>query len=141
MSLPRTWLLALASLLWCIPASLLLSRAYVWTEHFSSLYLSLSFIGIAVSVALIYGLGFRKIVLQNIARIRSLPVTTRIWRVSSHRGYGMVGIMVLIGMLLRGSDVPTVWLAGPYALMGGCLLVGSIHLAGSFLRDVRSEEY
>jgi len=136
-TVPRIWILGLSSVLWVIPAIILLRNALLWSDALNMEMLLLSTALAAVGVGLGHVFWFNRIVLGNIRRIRSLPERTKIWHISSSRGYAMIVLMISIGVVLRSSDLPRIYLAGPYALMGGCLLLGSIQIASSFFRELQ----
>ena len=139
LTLPRAWILGISALLWLIPAFVLLRFVLAWTEHLEQDVYLLSSAGTLVVTALGYFVWFKRIVLRNINRIRSLPDRSMIWQVASPASYGIMVVMIGMGLALRSSDLPRLYLAGPYALMGGCLLLGSIHTASTLFREIRHD--
>ena len=132
--LPRHVLLGISAVLWTIPAAILLWRAAIWSGGISLLSASIA----AAVAGTTYFFWFSRIVVANIRRIRSLPDRSPFWTVLSVRGYVMIALMVTLGVVLRSSDLPRLYLAPPYALMGGCLLFGSIQTTTSFFRTLRA---
>ncbi len=134
---PRIWILGLSSVLWGIPAYLLLRRSLLWMQSADSAVLGMFIPVLVASVAVGYLLWFRKIVARNLQRLRSLPPLVAVWDVVSPRGYAVILVMVTMGLVLRSSDIPRILLAGPYALMGGLLLLGSVRTALEFATDMK----
>jgi len=136
-TVPRIWILGISSVLWTVPSFILLRNALVWSADLDTGTFSLGVVLASCGILLGYLLWFKRIVVANINRIRSLPERTKLWHISSSRGYAILALMVLMGGILRGSDFPRIYLAGPYALMGGCLLLGSIQMASDFMRGLQ----
>lgn len=134
------WLIGLSSLLWALPAYVLIRHATAWMAHLSGASIFIAVVGGLAAVGVIYTFWFKRIVSGNIARIRLLPSPAGLWQVSSVRGYLVVLFMISAGIALRSSDIPRLWLAGPYALMGGCLMLGSLETMVTFLREHRLPE-
>ena len=117
---------------------MLLLRGTQWSVDAFSAGGLFVFASIVVLVVLpTYAFGFRTIVGKNIRRLAILPERAPIWSVSSFRGYMMVGGMVALGVILRSTSIPRVYLAGPYLVMGGCLLAGSVEIAMTSFRERR----
>ena len=135
--MPRAWLLGLSSIMWLIPAFILIRFALSWTDQLDPGVMVASWALAAGMTLLGYALWFKRIVLGNIHRIRSLPEQSAVWNVTSPRGYGILAMMITLGIFLRSSELPRLYLAVPYALMGGCLLIGALHTAATFFRDLQ----
>lgn len=135
--LRRSWILGLSSLFWVIPAGLLLRRAMLWSYHLDQSDILVGAIIVALTAGASYRFWFSDIVRKNIRRIHTLPSRPEIWHVFSRRGYGMIMLMVALGIVLRSSEMPKIYLAGPYAWMGACLLLGSLQMALMFLKELR----
>jgi len=131
--IPRNALMGISAALWVVPASILLWRAIEWSNGVTVPVTVIA----AVVTGVAYFFWFIRIVRANISRIHSLPERSPFWAVLSPRGYVMIALMVTLGIALRSSDLPRIYLAPPYALMGGCLLFGSLHTARTFLQDLR----
>lgn len=81
-----------------------------------------------------YILWFSKLVMRNIARIRRLPDWACAFAFTAWHGYFMIGAMMTLGIALRNSDTPRIYLGIPYGIMGGVLLVGSAKFFREFMR-------
>lgn len=89
---------------------------------------------ISLLLALVgYFYGFSKIVRKNVDRIHALPERVCAFAFTPWRGYIMVASMVTLGIVLRNSSIPKVYLSVPYTAMGGMLLIGSERLISQFL--------
>jgi hypothetical protein len=138
-TLPRSWFLAITSLLWVGVSGILLSRSFIWSRHLGTPDLLMYGILVLILSLLAYAVGFAHVVKKDMVRIRSLPPRAALWHISSPRGYGMIAGMMLLGYILRTSPLPPVYLAGPYAVMGGCLLMGGIRMGQVFAKEGREQ--
>ena len=86
-----------------------------------------------------YLLWFSKLVLRNIARIHTLPEWACAFAFTAWHGYLMIGLMMTLGIVLRNSPIPRIYLAVPYAIMGAILLVGSFRFVREFLAAPQRE--
>jgi hypothetical protein len=132
-AVPRHWLFAIAGIIWTAVGLLLCMRASVWLAPFrfsTDVALETTSMVLAI-VGYVY--GFSKIVQRNIARIHTLPDRVCAFAFMAWRGYGMVGLMVTLGITLRNSSIPKYYLSIPYTAMGGMLLFGSYRLLSQFL--------
>ena len=136
MRVPRVYILALSSFLWAVPAFLLLRRSLMWMSASGNAVVYVLVPFLVAGIVIGYAAWFRKIVLQNVQRIRSLPPRVAVWHISTPRGYVVVLLMVTLGALLRSSEIPRLFLAAPYALMGGFLFLGSVHTALACTSDI-----
>jgi hypothetical protein len=131
-AIPRRWLLVIAGGIWSLVAIVLFRRALGWVSGFDlSLSLPMELAGLALA-AIGYRFGFSAVVEKNIVRIQGLPERACAFAFTPWRGYGMIGLMVTAGLLLRGSDLPKYLLSIPYTAMGGSLVLGSVRLLRQF---------
>jgi hypothetical protein len=86
-----------------------------------------------VLAAIGYFYLFFRVVQYNIKRIHALPVRACVFAFTAWRGYLMIGLMVTLGLTLRGSTIPKYYLSIPYTAMGVMLLIGSTRLFRHFL--------
>jgi hypothetical protein len=56
------------------------------------------------------------------------------------RGYIIMGGMVVLGLTLRNSSIPKIYLSVPYGAMGGMLLIGSTRFFRRFFTSLRGQE-
>ncbi len=138
-AVPRRWLFAVAGILWIGVGFLLCARAIVWLETFSAgAELLLELIG-GLAAFVIYRYGLSSIVRKNIDRITTLPENACVFAFAAWRSYIMIGLMVSLGITLRNSSIPKIYLAVPYTAMGGALMVGSVRLFRHFIAVVEEK--
>ena len=130
-AIPRRFLLLLASLFWAIAGLILSVRGIAWVQTLDVQMMVTVEAASVVVAAGAYILWFSKLVMRNIARIRRLPDWACAFAFTAWHGYFMIGAMMTLGIALRNSDVPRIYLGIPYGIMGGVLLVGS----AKFLRE------
>ena len=131
-AIPRRFLLLLAGFFWAIAGGILCVRAFFWLEERGTetmVFVESASIAIAIAA---YLLWFSKLVLRNIARIHRLPEWACAFAFTAWHGYLMIAVMMSLGILLRNSTVPRIYLAVPYAIMGAVLLVGSLRFIREF---------
>jgi hypothetical protein len=132
-AVPRRYLFVIAGVLWTFAGMLLCIRGFIWLESFSvPLELALEALGAALAVGG-YALMFSKVVKKNVGRISILPERACLFAFTAWRGYFLIALMITIGMTLRGSTVPKVFLSIPYTAMGGALLIGSLRFFREFV--------
>jgi hypothetical protein len=131
-AIPRRFLILLASLFWAIAGLILFVRAFGWLEMLGMGTLVVVETGSLVVAAAAYLFWFSRFVIKNIARIKNLPDRACAFAFTAWHGYLMIGLMMTLGILLRNTSMPRIYLAIPYAIMGGVLLGGSIHLVREF---------
>ncbi len=130
-AIPRKFLLLLASAFWALAGGILVTRAFFWLEEQGTgtmVFVESASIAVAVTAYLFW---FSKLVLRNIARIHTLPPWACAFAFTAWHGYLIIGLMMTLGILLRNSSLPRIYLAVPYAIMGAILLVGS----GRFVKE------
>ncbi len=116
-----------AALLWSLAGTVLISRAVIWLR-------GAGYLGIAIGVASV-GVGllkgwfvFAKIARRNIARLAALsPHKPKIciFAFQAAQSYLIVIAMVTLGILLRHSPIPRIWLAAIYLAIGSALITAS----------------
>ena len=136
-AVPRYLLFAIAGLLWTAAGAMLCIRGAFWLAELRTGAAIAAGVGSLVLAASGYVLMFSAIVRRNISRIRQLPSRACIFSFTAWRGYLMIMLMMIAGMLLRSSAVPRILLSIPYTAMGGVLLTGSLGFYREFLAAAR----
>ncbi len=132
----KSWLIALAGLMWTGVGVMLCRLAYVWLAVTNrGLALGFGSIGAAMAVAAYY-FGFSKIARRNIERISLLVEKTCIFAFQTWKGYLIIGFMIALGIILRNSAVPKQYLAIVYTTIGGAIFLSSFHYYGVLWRMV-----
>ena len=131
-SVPRRYLYFLAGVLWTLAGMLLCIRALVWIDDFTfGAEITLESISLVLSVVA-YLVVFSRLVRKNLDRIAALPARVCLFAFTPWRGYLMIVLMISIGLTLRNSAIPKLYLSIPYTAMGGTLLIGSIRFYRHF---------
>ncbi len=125
-AVPRRTLAPVAAVIWGAVGVMLLTRAVIWFrgDFGRGALISLA-VGLIMAGGMIPGM-FVKIVRKNLARLALRPERACLFSVFAWRSWVMVAIMSFGGILLRHSDLPRLYLAGPYFGMGLCLLSGAL---------------
>lgn len=124
-AIPRQFLFLIAGVIWTGVGVLLCGRAIVWLMALSPVVgITLVAAGLLIAGTGYY-YGFFKVVKKNMDRIANLPERVCMFAFTAWRGYFMIGLMVTLGITLRNSPLPKVYLVLPYLTMGAVLLIGS----------------
>jgi hypothetical protein len=138
-AIPRRFLLLLAGFFWALAGGILCLRAFVWVEEKGMQTMVLVETASAIVAIAAYALWFSKLVMRNISRIHRLPEWACAFAFTAWHGYLMIGIMMTLGILLRNSSIPRLFLAVPYGIMGAILLVGSLRFFREFAAVRKAE--
>ncbi len=130
----RRGLFIIAGSIWAAVGLLLCLRAYGWVNGSpAGEETALLASGVLIAGAG-YRFGFSKVTQKNIARIHSLPERVCLFAFTAWRGYIMIALMITIGITLRNSALPKIYLVTPYFAMGGALIAGSVRFYREFVR-------
>ncbi|MGZ3524545.1 MAG: hypothetical protein ACXU9L_07125 [Thermodesulfobacteriota bacterium] len=126
----KSWLIALAGLMWTAVGVMLCRLAYIWLALSNrGVATSLGLFGVVMAVAA-YHFGFSKIARKNIKRISLLVEKTCIFAFQTWKGYLIIGFMIALGIILRNSAIPKQYLAIVYTTIGGAIFLSSFHYYG-----------
>ncbi len=126
----KSWLIAVAGLMWTAVGVMLCRLAYVWLAVINTgMAARLGLLGAVMAVAAYY-FGFSKIAQQNIKRLYLLTERTCVFAFQTWKGYLIIGLMITLGMILRHSAVPKQYLAIVYTTIGGAIFLSSFHYYG-----------
>jgi len=132
LNVPRRWLFLVAGIVWTGVGLMLCTRALIWLSQFDVQVEMLIEGGSLLLAIAAYYFGFSKIVQRNMARLHTLPEQVSIFAFTALRGYIMIILMITLGITLRSSPIPKYYLAVPYTIMGGALLLGSLQFYRQF---------
>lgn len=122
----RRVLLLLAGLMWVGVGAMLLSFSYSWL-HASQEDGSFRLAGAGVLLALvIHHFGFLRIVDKNLGRILPMQGKRCVFSFMTWKSYLTVGVMILLGLLLRHSPIPKPFLSILYTGIGLALVLSSV---------------
>lgn len=121
----RRWLYLAAALLWSAAGLMLCVRAVNWLVHDTVPHaLPFAVAGIASGIV-IYRFKFSRIAARNIRRINNLDGRTSIFAFQSPLTYLLIVGMMGLGIALRHSSIPRLYLAVLYTGIGLGLLLSS----------------
>jgi hypothetical protein len=120
-------LMAMAGLLWTTVGLGLCRLGYKWVSLLPGTR-AMSCGGAGIFLALVaYRFSFCKIAVKNIARLCRLPDKGCLFAFQAWRSYLIIGLMIGLGLVLRHSQIPKIYLAIVYFAVGGALILASFH--------------
>jgi hypothetical protein len=123
----KSWLIAIAGLMWTGVGVMLCGLAYHWFVAISTgVAVMLGALGTVMALAA-YHLGFSKIAQRNINRLCLLTEKTCVFAFQTWKGYLIICFMIILGAILRGSPIPKPYLAIIYTTIGGAIFLSSFH--------------
>jgi hypothetical protein len=136
----NTYLLFIAGIVWICVGILLLFLAYSWLAAASNIGIYLhSGAGILLAL-LVHHFGFLKIVDKNLKRILEMKKKSCLFSFFPWKSYLIIGIMVMMGTLLRHSMIPKKDLAVLYIGIGLALILSSIRYIRVFYREMMRQK-
>jgi hypothetical protein len=124
---PKSALVFISGLMWSLVGLMLCQLAFRWVvlvgfqDH-------LGFLLAGVILALpIHHFGFSIFARRNISRIRTLNEKPCLFAFMAWWNYPLVLFMIGLGLTLRHSPIPKIYLGVLYIGIGGALLLSSIH--------------
>ena len=121
----RRWLFLTAGVLWGAAGLMLCVRAVGWFRAEGLHAVPWEVIGLIAGVV-IYRFKFAKIAEKNIKRILKLRERESIFAFQSPVMYAVIGFMMSLGIALRHSPIPKLYLAVLYTGIGLGLLLASL---------------
>jgi hypothetical protein len=132
----KTWLIAVAGLMWSSVGLILCRLAYHWMAvNRWRWVVPLELIGIVLALVA-HQFCFSRIARKNIARLSLLTEKTCIFAFQRLRSYLLIGLMIAIGIALRNLPIPRPYLAILYTTIGGALFLASLQYYGCLWRIV-----
>lgn len=122
----KSALLLLGGLLWIMVGIMLNVLAYSWLRAERIDYALLATIAGFVASLMIHHFGFLRLVDKNLDRILPMEGRRCIFSFMPWKSYVLIIIMIVIGMLLRHSPIPKVYLAVLYTGIGTALILSSV---------------
>lgn len=132
-SVDKKILILLAGFAWVGVGMMLLIKVYGWlqTEQF---YPTLICMVIGTGLALvIHHFGFLKIVDKNLDRIYPMSGKRCLFSFIPWKSYLMIALMITMGMLLRLSPIPKIYLSVVYIAIGLSLVFSSMRYLRVFI--------
>jgi hypothetical protein len=126
----KSWLIAIAGLMWTGVGVMLCRFAYAWLAVINrGMATSLGVVGVVMALVAYY-FGFSKIAQKNIKRLCLLTESTCVFAFQTWKGYLIIGLMITLGAVLRNSAIPKQYLAIVYTTIGGAIFLSSFHYYG-----------
>lgn len=125
-SIPRSGLLLISGLMWSLVGLMLCQLALRWyVQAGFQDHLTLLIAGAFLALA-VHQFGFSIIARRNITRIRLLDERPCIFAFMAWWNYPLVLFMIGLGLALRHSPIPKIYLGVLYIGIGGALLLSSL---------------
>jgi hypothetical protein len=123
----KKWLFLLAGLMWSGVGIMLCALAFGWlnADH-SWRAIGFGLLGLAVSLV-IYRFGFVHIAHKNIRRVNTFIDKVCVFAFMPYKSYLLVAFMMTLGIVLRHSSIPKVYLSVLYSGIGAALFWSSLH--------------
>jgi len=126
----KSWLIAIAGLMWTGVGVMLCRLAYAWLAVINrGMATSLGVVGVVMALVAYY-FGFSKIAQKNIKRLGLLTERTCVFAFQTWKGYLTIGFMMILGIILRNSAIPKQYVAIIYTTIGGAIFLSSFHYYG-----------
>jgi hypothetical protein len=130
----KRWLLIIAGIMWSAVGIMLIKYAVGWLAALVLVSALAWGAAGAVFAFIVYRFGFSHIAHKNIRRIQANPAQVCIFGFQEWKGYGMIVLMMALGILLRTSPLPRELLSLIYNTIGGALLLSSLQYYQHFAR-------
>jgi hypothetical protein len=134
---PKRLLILLAGLLWIGTGLMLDALSYSWlkTENFDA---ALSAAGVGFLLALlIHHFGFLRIVDKNLGRILPMEGRRCVFSFMPWKNYLLIFCMIIMGIGLRHSPIPKLYLSVIYIGIGTALILSSVRYLRILLVGLR----
>jgi hypothetical protein len=119
-------LLFVAGMLWVMVGIMLNGMAYSWLRNerlgYALLAAAIGFVG----SLFIHHFGFLRIVNRNLDRIIPMEGKRCVFSFMPWKSYVLVAVMITLGVLLRHSPIPKLYLAVLYIAIGTALILSSV---------------
>jgi hypothetical protein len=136
---PKSTLLLIAGVMWIMVGILLDGLAYSWLRSERRDYALLALIVGFVCSLVIHHFGFLRIVDKNLGRILPMEGRRCIFSFMSWKSYLLIIIMSLMGILLRHSLIPKLYLAVLYTGIGTALILSSVRYLRYLIRTIKDK--
>lgn len=139
-SVNKSFLLFLSGLMWFGVGVMLNTFAFHWltASRDKNLYLFAA-IGLIASLV-IHHFGFLKVADKNLGRISDMKGKPCVFSFMSWKSYGIVLVMMTMGITLRHSSIPKQYLSVLYIGIGMALILSSIRYFRVLIGELRKDE-
>jgi hypothetical protein len=123
---PKSVLLLIGGIMWIMVGIMLNGLAYSWLRTERRDYALLATVVGFFCSLVIHHFGFLRIVDRNLDRILPMEGRRCIFSFMPWKSYILIGIMIVLGLLLRHSAIPKLYLAVLYTGIGTALILSSV---------------
>jgi len=122
---PKGWLYLFSGLIWCGVGMMLLRWTWIWSsaEGLAKAW-PYDLIGMLITIGTTF--FFSRMVTKNLTRIARLPDQPCVFAFQSWWSYPLVIFMMGLGLALKASPVPRIWLAPIYLAIGSGLFFAGL---------------
>lgn len=130
-------LILIAGFIWICSGIMLLCFSYSWLRQSQNKnYLVIAGIGFMLSLV-IHHFGFLKIVDKNLRRILPFEEKKCIFSFMNWKSYINIVVMAAIGIFVRHSSIPRIYLSIIYAAIGFALILSSVRYLRIFFCQLK----
>lgn len=123
----KCWLFFVSGMMWSAVGIMLCTLGVHWLTRTGIMRAGvLELTGVLLAV-LIARRGFGPIARKNIRRLRRLPARGCFFAFQAWKSYVIIAVMIALGITLRHSSIPKIYLATVYTGIGGALFLCSFH--------------
>ncbi len=137
---PKSSLLLIAGIIWLGIGAMMDGMGYSWirTEDLKQVLL-VSATGFVLAL-FIHHFGFLRLVDKNLGRILPMKGKRCVFSFMPWKSYGLIGIMIIMGSLLRHSSIPKIYLAVVYLAIGTALILSSVRYLRYLIMVLKNKE-
>ncbi len=137
---PKSSLLLIAGIIWLGIGAMMDGMGYSWIRT-GDLKQVLSILATGFVLALfIHHFGFLRLVDKNLGRILPMKGKRCVFSFMPWKSYGLIGIMIIMGSLLRHSSIPKIYLAVVYLAIGTALILSSVRYLRYLIMVLKNKE-
>lgn len=129
-------LIFLSGIVWSIVGIMLCRLAYHWLTDVEGIPILWPVLAGTLLALVIHHFMFLKLLYRNMERILSREGKVCIFAFQAWKSYGIIIVMIAMGMLLRHSSIPRQYLAVIYIGFGGAMLLSSLVYYWHFFRKL-----
>lgn len=133
-SVDKRILVLLAGTMWCGVGAMLVRLAVIWLSELSGRKVLLYYLAGFLAAMVIHHFGFLRIADKNLKRLLPLTEKKCLFSFMTWKSYIIVIIMVSMGMALRHSSLPKLYLSILYNGIGLALFLSGIRYLRFFFR-------
>lgn len=134
---PKNTLLLIAGIIWIGIGIMLDGFSYSWLKVERPVHALFVVVIGFLSALIIHHFGFLRIVDRNLARILPMEGKRCVFSFMPWKSYLLIIIMVVLGLVLRHSPIPKLYLAVLYIGIGTALILSSIRYLRYLIMAIR----